>query len=86
MIMYNWLVYLLQCSDATYYCGITNDIMKRLNCHNSGKGAKYTRGRLPVTLLISTNANLSKAEALGLEYTVKQLPRNKKVNFIKNFV
>ena len=84
MTICNWSVYLLQCSDETYYCGITNDIMKRLECHNSGKGAKYTRGRLPVTLLISTNAILSKAEALSLEHTVKQLPRNRKVSFIKS--
>lgn len=42
--------YILQCSDGTYYTGWTNDIAKRLKTHNEGKGAKYTRARLPVTL------------------------------------
>lgn len=42
--------YILRCSDGTYYTGWTNDMAKRLKTHNEGKGAKYTRARLPVTL------------------------------------
>ena len=42
--------YILKCSDGTYYTGWTNDMAKRLKTHNEGKGAKYTRARLPVTL------------------------------------
>ncbi|MDH5680208.1 MAG: GIY-YIG nuclease family protein, partial [Spirochaetota bacterium] len=49
--MNNWLVYLLECADNSYYCGVTNDLNKRLTDHNSGKGAKYTRSRLPVKVL-----------------------------------
>ena len=47
----NWVCYLLECADGTLYCGITNDLDKRLNAHNAGEGAKYTRSRLPVTLV-----------------------------------
>ena len=46
----SWYVYLMRCSDDTLYCGMTDDIEKRLKAHNSGKGAKYTRARLPVEL------------------------------------
>jgi len=45
-----WYVYLLECSDSSLYCGITNDLEKRIATHNSGKGAKYTKVRLPVKL------------------------------------
>ena len=45
-----WYVYILKCSDDTYYTGITNDLFKRLYTHAKGKGAKYTRTRLPVAL------------------------------------
>ena len=43
----NWLVYLLRCADDTLYIGSTNDLEKRLADHNSGRGAKYTKGRAP---------------------------------------
>jgi putative endonuclease len=46
-----WFVYIVQCSDNTLYTGISNNLERRLKQHNSGKGAKYTRGRTPVTLL-----------------------------------
>ena len=45
---HEWVVYLLRCVDDSLYCGITNDLESRLSKHNSGKGAKYTRSRLPV--------------------------------------
>ena len=43
--------YILECSDGSFYTGWTNNLEKRINCHNKGKGAKYTRGRLPLKLV-----------------------------------
>jgi predicted GIY-YIG superfamily endonuclease len=74
----NWFVYLLKCSDNTLYCGITNDLDKRIATHNAGKGAKYTRGRTPVTLLKSWTFP-TKGDALRFEYKVKQLSRDEKL-------
>jgi putative endonuclease len=79
----SWVIYLLECKDGTLYTGITNDLEKRLASHNAGTGAKYTRGRRPVTLLeFKTVANQS--EALRLEYQIKKIPRLKKRAFFKN--
>ena len=75
-----WFVYILNCSDNTLYTGITNNLEKRIATHNSGKGAKYTKGRTPVTLLKSFECS-SKSEALKLEYKIKQLPREEKLNY-----
>ena len=79
--MKTWIVYILECSDKTYYCGITNDIEKRLKCHNEGVGAKYTRSRRPVKLLVYREVE-TKGDALRLEYKVKQLSRNKKIEYL----
>ena len=73
-----WIVYLLRCSDNSLYCGISNDIKNRLIDHNSGKGAKYTRSRRPVEL-IGISPEMTKSEALKLEYRIKQLPVDKKI-------
>lgn len=75
----NWHVYLLECSDGTYYTGITNNISKRISLHNSGKASRYTRGRLPVKLIASKKMN-SKGDALSEEYRIKQLSRRKKLH------
>ncbi len=72
-----WVVYLVRCSDKSLYCGITNNLENRLAAHNSGKGAKYTRSRRPVTL-IGTSPEMTKSDALKLEYRVKQVPSNEK--------
>ncbi len=74
-----WVVYLLQCSDDSLYCGISNDLKSRLIEHNSGKGAKYTRSRRPVEL-VGISPEMTKSEALKLEYRIKQLPANKKIS------
>ena len=74
-----WVVYLIQCSDDSLYCGITNDLKSRLAAHNSGKGAKYTKYRRPVTL-VGISSKMAKSEALKLEYRVKQVPAGKKRN------
>jgi putative endonuclease len=73
-----WFVYILRCSDDTLYTGITNDLERRVKQHNEGKGAKYTRGRGPVTLVKFIEC-ASKSEALKLEYKIKQLPREEKL-------
>ena len=79
----SWVIYLLECKDGSLYTGITNDLEKRLASHNAGLGAKYTRGRRPVTLLEFKNVE-SQSEALKLEYQIKQLPRLKKRAFFKS--
>jgi putative endonuclease len=75
-----WFVYIVECSDKTLYTGITTDIERRIKQHNKGKGAKYTRGRGPVALVKSFE-RLTKGEALKLEYQIKQLSREEKLNY-----
>jgi putative endonuclease len=77
-----WVVYLVQCSDNSLYCGISNDIKNRLMEHNSGKGAKYTKSRRPVDL-VGISPEMTKSEALKLEYSIKQLPADKKLAALK---
>ena len=78
----NWVVYLVRCSDNSLYCGISNDLKSRLVQHNSGKGAKYIRSRRPVDL-VGISPEMTKSEALKLEYRIKQLPANKKISKLK---
>jgi len=68
---------LIRCSDESLYCGTTNNLKNRLEAHNSGKGAKYTRFRRPVEL-IAASPEMTKSDALKLEYRVKQIPASKK--------
>ena len=77
-----WVVYLVRCSDNSLYCGISNDLKSRLIEHNSGKGAKYTRSRRPVEL-VGISPEMTKSEALKLEYRIKQLQANKKLSKLK---
>ena len=72
-----WVLYIVQCTDGTYYTGISDDITHRLSEHNAGKGAKYTRGRGPVKLVYCKSVG-SKSEALKEEYRTKQLSRKQK--------
>ena len=73
----NWVCYLLRCADDTFYCGITNDMEKRLAVHNAGEGAKYTRGRLPVNVVYCESC-ADKSAALKREMQIKRLPRRAK--------
>ena len=75
----DWFVYLLECGDGTLYCGVAKDVGARVFVHNEGKGAKYTRGRLPVTLLATSKA-LAKSDAHRLEHQVKKMPRERKLS------
>jgi putative endonuclease len=73
----SWVCYLLRCADDTFYCGITNDLEKRLAAHNAGEGAKYTRGRLPVKVVYSESC-ADKSAALKRELQIKRLSRSAK--------
>ena len=75
-------VYILRCGDGTLYTGWTNDLDKRLKTHAAGKGAKYTRARLPVTL-VYTEAFETEHEARSRECHIKRLSRGQKLSLIK---
>lgn len=75
-------VYMLECSDGSLYTGWTNNLEKRIAAHNNGKGAKYTRVRLPVKLVYYEEYE-DKIEAMKREYEIKQLSRKEKVKLIK---
>ncbi len=78
-----WFTYIVQCNDDTLYTGITNNIEKRLEAHNKGKGgAKYTRSRRPVTLVFYMEFK-SKSDAAKEEYRLKQLSLTEKQKIIK---
>ena len=72
-----WHCYLLECADGTLYCGITNDLDKRLAAHNAGEGAKYTRGRTPLRLVYA-EACADKSAALKRELKIKRMSRSGK--------
>ena len=74
--------YILECADGTLYTGWTNDLDKRLQAHNSGKGAKYTRSRLPVKMVYA-ESHANKRDAMRREHEIKQLARNEKLTLIK---
>ena len=73
--------YIVKCSDGTLYTGWTNDLKKRLNAHNSGKGAKYTKTRRPVTLAYYEEFE-TKELAMKREYAIKQLRKKEKLKLI----
>jgi putative endonuclease len=73
-----WCVYILECADGSLYTGITNNIKRRLEQHGKGAGAKYTRGRLPVTLLYSEKY-IDRASAARREAQIKKLSRLEKI-------
>lgn len=74
----SWVCYLLECADGTLYCGMTNDLDKRLAAHNAGDGAKYTRGRTPVILRYA-EACPDKSSALKRERQIKRMNRADKL-------
>lgn len=75
-------VYILQCSDNSLYTGWTNNLEKRIETHSSGRGAKYTRARLPVKL-VYFEEYADKIEAQKREYAIKQMARYKKLQLIR---
>ncbi len=69
--------YIVECSDGTLYTGWTNDLQKRIQVHNAGKGAKYTKSRTPVKLVYYESFS-TKEEAMRREYEVKHYTRKEK--------
>jgi putative endonuclease len=71
--MVEWYVYILRCADHSLYTGVATDIQARVATHNAGKGAKYTRGRLPVKLVYQ-EAVAGRGAALKREIAIKRMP------------
>ncbi len=82
----SYFVYILKCSDNTLYTGITKDIAKRLDEHNtSPKGAKYTKARRPVELVYN-ESSLDRSSASKREYAIKKLTKTKKLLLIESLI
>ncbi|MDH5369381.1 MAG: GIY-YIG nuclease family protein [Gammaproteobacteria bacterium] len=80
----DWFVYILECNDKTLYTGITNNIEKRIEQHNSGKeAAKYTRVRRPVKCVYK-ETHKNRSEATKREFEIKKLSRGEKLKLIKS--
>jgi putative endonuclease len=77
-----WFLYLARCGDGSLYAGIAHDVRARIAAHGAGKGARYTRGRGPITLVASTRCK-DKGEALRLELALKALPRVRKIAVVR---
>ncbi|KGP71527.1 GIY-YIG nuclease family protein [Pontibacillus yanchengensis] len=78
------VVYMLQCKDQSLYTGYTNNFERRLRMHEEGKGAKYTRGRGPFTLMYYEVFS-TKEEAMQAEYRIKRLTRSGKEELIASY-
>lgn len=81
--MTEWFVYVLQCSDGTLYTGITNNLERRIKIHNSGKGSKYTRSRIPCKILDFCEMP-NKSCSLKAEIKIKKLKREKKLEILQS--
>nr|WP_312291490.1 GIY-YIG nuclease family protein [Clostridium chromiireducens] len=77
-------VYIVECSDGTFYTGWTNNLEKRIEMHSNGIGAKYTKGRGPVKLIYHEIFN-DKKEAMKREHQIKKLTRKEKALLIKEY-
>ena len=73
----NWLVYMLECNDNSIYTGITNNLENRLKKHQSGDGAKYLRGRLPIKLIYK-EVFINRSEATKREISIKKMSKKEK--------
>lgn len=77
----SWKIYIIECSDATLYTGITTDLDRRILEHETGKGARYTRGRGPLKLVYVEDC-LNRSEASKRELQIKALSRAEKIKLI----
>lgn len=80
-----WVVYILKCADGSLYTGVTNNLKKRVLAHQEGKGAKYTKGRLPLKVIYHEKLP-NRSEALKREIVIKQLDRLEKLKLISDKV
>jgi len=78
-----WFVYVARCSDATLYIGIALDVAARIAAHDAGRGARYTRGRAPLSVLAIRRCK-SKGDALRLELALKRLARAEKLALVSS--
>jgi putative endonuclease len=69
-----WYVYVARCADGSLYCGIARDVAARIAAHDAGTGARYTRGRGPLRVVLTRRCH-DKGRALRLEHAIKQLSR-----------
>jgi len=74
-------VYIVKCSDGAFYTGYTNDVENRIKVHNSGRGAKSLRGRLPVTLVYARKFKTLE-KALRVEYQIKKMTHKAKEQLV----
>ena len=79
-----WVLYILECRDGTLYTGITDNLPHRILTHETGKGAKYTRGRGPLKLVYSEECE-SHSHALKREYAIKSLSRDEKLRLCDGY-
>ena len=77
-----WTVYILRCADGTLYTGVAIDLEARLSAHRAGKGAKYTRSRLPLRL-VYRETRKDRSAALRRELEIKRLTRREKLKLIR---
>ena len=78
----SWFCYILRCADDTLYCGITNDLTKRLAAHNAGTASKYTRARVPVELALAEPCP-DRSIASKRELAIKKMTRVQKLSLIR---
>jgi putative endonuclease len=81
----DWLLYILECSDNTLYTGITNRLDTRLQAHQNGTGARYTRGRSPVKLVYLEQC-IDRSNATKRESAVKKLSKVQKLKLIASYL
>jgi putative endonuclease len=79
-----WFVYILRCSDNSLYCGSTTDLDHRVEAHNAGTGARYTRSRLPVQLVWHLK-KASKSQAFKEEFRIKRLQKGEKELLVASY-
>ncbi len=79
----SWFLYIVECADASYYTGITTDIDRRIDEHNTGKGAKYTQGRGPVSV-VYTEKFEDRSQASKREFEIKTLTKEQKKKLIQS--
>ncbi len=79
-----YFCYMLECRDGSYYCGWTINLEKRIQAHAAGKGARYTRSRLPISLVYFEELN-SRAEAMRREWELKQKDHGSKQSLARSF-
>ncbi len=80
-----YYVYIVECTDGTYYTGYTNNLKKRIETHNKGRGSKYVRAKRPVVLVFAREYKYYK-NALTAEREIKKLPRKKKDVLVESFM